>query len=254
MLHYFKFRQDLLDPTPARDVYIKRGKGRGWPEECPPIRAANGFGFDLLANFDLTFVREDARGAKWRVVKDVVIESDFDYAASEASEGSPLVQQYAWFWEKGQKLPHVITDNVYKEIANQVKVSSYLFLRTDPGEVLLVTEVPNLRRKWRAMSALIETDWYPASYPWHVVLELDRSEKRIAIKNGEPLARVIPVRREEYRAGQMSPEAFAEFFDEGQKWLATHGKFEHEAAAEGVADITGTYRKQQKRAKFVVLE
>ena len=56
MLHYFKFRQDLLDPAPARDVYVKRPKGRGWPEECPPIRAANSFGFDLLANFDLTFV------------------------------------------------------------------------------------------------------------------------------------------------------------------------------------------------------
>ena len=60
MLHYFKFRQELLDPAPARDVYVKRGKGRGWPEECPPIRAANAFGFDVLANFDLTFVRVDA--------------------------------------------------------------------------------------------------------------------------------------------------------------------------------------------------
>src|SRR3954463_15271572 len=77
MLHYFKFRQDLFDPAPARDVYIKRGKGRGWPEECPPIRAANGFGFDLLANFDVTFVR---KGGRWDVNKDVVIESDFNYA------------------------------------------------------------------------------------------------------------------------------------------------------------------------------
>jgi hypothetical protein len=249
MLHYFKFRQDLLDPSPARDSYIKRGKGRGWPEECPPIRAANAFGFDLLANFDATFVR---KGSKWSVAKDVVLESDFAYAGSDDSDGSPLVQQYAWFWEKGQKLPHVITDNVYKEISNQVKVSTYLFLKTDPGEVLLVTEVPNLRRNWRAMSALIETDWYPASYPWHVVLELDRGEKRITIKKGEPLARLIPLRRDDYQAAQMSPGAFEEFFDRGQEWLATHGKFEHEAAAAGVADITGTYRKQQKRAKFVV--
>src|SRR5215208_4783581 len=155
MLHYFKFRQQLLAPAAAKDVYVKRGKGRGWPEECPPIRAANGFGFDVLANFDLTFVQ---RGKKWAVVRDVVIESDFEYAGSEESQGSPLVQQYAWFWQKGQKLPHVITDNVYREIANQVKVSSYLFLKTDPGELLLVTEVPNLRRPWRAMSALIETD------------------------------------------------------------------------------------------------
>ena len=74
MLHYFKFRQDLFDPQPAKDVYIKRGPGKGWPEECPPIRAANAFGFDLLANFDVTFVQ--SRG-KWRVEKDVVLPERF---------------------------------------------------------------------------------------------------------------------------------------------------------------------------------
>jgi hypothetical protein len=42
------------------------------------------------------------------------------------------VQQYAWFWEKGQTLPHVITDNVYEQIRNQVKVSTYLFLKATP--------------------------------------------------------------------------------------------------------------------------
>ena len=110
MLHYFKFRQDLLDPAAAKEVYLKRGVGRGWPEECPPIRAANAFGFDLLANFDVTFVRGRTG---WRVQKDVVIESDFNYASSDESEGQPLAQKYAWFWEKGQKLPHVISDNVY---------------------------------------------------------------------------------------------------------------------------------------------
>src|SRR5438477_6222866 len=115
MLHYFKFRQDLLDPVPARDVYTKRAKGRGWPEECPPIRAANAFGFDLPANFDVTFER--TRGNEWRVLEDMSIESDFDYAESEESPGSPLTQQYAWFWQKGQKLPHVISDNVYSEIS-----------------------------------------------------------------------------------------------------------------------------------------
>ena len=31
MLHYFKFRQDLFDPEPAKDVYIKRPSGKGWP-------------------------------------------------------------------------------------------------------------------------------------------------------------------------------------------------------------------------------
>src|SRR4051812_50108782 len=69
MLNYFKFRQDLFAPQPGRDVYVKRPAGKGWPEECPPIRAANAFGFDLLANFDLTFVRTRGRGAggaAWR--------------------------------------------------------------------------------------------------------------------------------------------------------------------------------------------
>ena len=82
----------------------------------------------------------------------------------------------------GQKLPHPISDNVYETISNQVKVSSFLFLATDPNELLIMTEVPNQHAPYRAMSALVDTDWYPASYPWHVVLELDRSQKRIEIK------------------------------------------------------------------------
>lgn len=251
MLHYFKFRHDLFAPAPAKDVYIKRGAGKGWQEECPPIRAANGFGFDLLANFDVTFVQ--SRG-NWSVIKDIVIESDFNFAAGEESEGAPLSQQYAWFWEKGQKLPHVISDNVYATIRNQVKVSSFLFLRTDPNELLYFTDVPNMSRPWRAMTALVDTDWYPASYPWHVVLELSNSEKRITIRKGEPLCRVIPVRRDTYFAQEMSPEGFDEFFERGQRWLATHGKMESDnGAAPGELDITRTYVRQQVRSKFIVL-
>ncbi len=248
MIHYFKFRQDLFAPQPAKEVYLKRPAGKGWPEECPPIRAANGFGFDLPANFDVTFTRR--RNGDWKVDPDVVIESDFDYAAGEGHEGQPLRQQYAWFWEKGQKLPHVISDNVYAQIRNQVKISSFLFLKTDPNEVLLMTEVPNLRRPWRCLTALIDTDWYPASYPWHCVIELDPTEKRVSIARGEPLCRVIPVRRDTYFAGQMTPGEFDDFFARGQKWLATHGKFEHE----GTVDITRTYVRQQVKSKFVVME
>src|SRR5438034_10540405 len=110
MLHYFKFRQDLLDPVPARDVYLKRARGKGWPEECPPIRAANAFGFDVLANFDVTFVQNRGR---WDVSKDIVIDRDFNYAGDDESEGQPLSQQYAWFWAKWQRLRHVISDDVY---------------------------------------------------------------------------------------------------------------------------------------------
>ena len=248
MLHYFKFRQELFAPQPAREVYVKRGAGKGWPEECPPIRAANAFGFDVLANFDVTFVRK--RNGDWRAEPDVVIESDFDYAASDDEPGRPLSQQYAWFWQRGQKLPHAISDNVYGEISNQVKVSSFLFLRTDPNELLLFTDVPNMSRPWRAMTALVDTDWYPASYPWHTVIELSRDERRIEIKKGEPLCRVMPLRRDTYFAGAMSQQAFDEFFARGQQWLATHGKFEHE----GTVDITRTYVRQQMKSRFVILK
>ena len=246
MLHFFKFRQDLFDPQAAKDVYTKRPAGKGWPEECPPIRAANGFGFDLLANFDVTFVQ--TRG-QWRVQKEIVIPSDFDWAAEEGADGVPLTQQYAWFWEKGQKLPHEISDNVYSQISHQVKVSSFLFLKTDANELLYMTDIPNMTRPWRAMSALIDTDWYPASYPWHVVLELDRRVKKIVIKKGEPLCRVIPVRRDTYFAQEMSPAGFDEFFTRGQKWLATHGQQREESV-----DITRTYVKQQVKSKFVVMK
>jgi hypothetical protein len=246
MLHFFKFRQELHAPQPARDVYVKRPAGKGWPEECPPVRAANAFGFDLIANFDVTF--RYSRG-RWRVEPDVVIDSDFDYAAHDGSDGAPLSQQYAWFWEKGQRLPHAITDNVYDVIRHQVKVSSYLFLKTDPNELLYVTDVPNLPRPWRAVTALIDTDWYPASYPWHAVIELDPAAKKITIAKGEALCRVIPVRRDTYFASEMSPSDFDAFFARGQKWLSTHGKVEHE----GTVDITRTYVKQQAKSKFIVM-
>ena len=247
MLHYYKFRQDLFDPQPAKDVYLKRGPGKGWPEECPPIRAANSFGFDLMANFDVTFVQ---RKGKWSVEEDAVVSSDFDWATDESTDGVPLTQQYAWFWEKGQKLPHVISDNVYEQISHQVKVSTFLFLKTDPNELLMMTEVPNLTRPFRAMTALIDTDWYPASYPWHAVIELDPREKRITIQKGDPLCRVIPVRRDTYFAEQMSPTSFDDFFSRGQKWLATHGQVQHE----GTVDITRTYVRQQVKSKFVVMK
>jgi hypothetical protein len=268
MLWFYKFRQELLDPVPGRDVYVKHpGGGRGWPEECPPIRAANAFGFDLLANFDLTFIQ--GRGG-WRVEEDVVIDSDFDYvsdkgAGGDESEGAPLTQQYAWFWERGQQIPHVITDEVYAEVRHQAKVSSFLFLKTDPNELLLMTDVPNppRGRPWRPMTALVETDWYPASYPWHCVVELDPKAKRVQIKRGEVLCRVVPVRRDTYFAQPMSPAAFDDFFGRGQKWLATHGSFEHEQGTsgggcpvdhgKGTVDITRTYVKQQARARFVVM-
>ena len=60
-----------------------------------------------------------------------------------------------------------------------------------------MTDVPNppRDRPWRPMTALVETDWYPASYPWHCVVELDPKAKRVTIARGEVLCRVVPVRR-----------------------------------------------------------
>jgi len=250
MIRFAKFRQELFDPAPARDAYHKRRPGRGWPEECPPIRAANAFGFDLLANFDVTFTR--GRNG-WRAEPDTVIESDFEWSPDLDAEGRPLTQQYAWFWDRGQVLPHPISDDVYAEVKNQVKLSTFLYLATDPNELLLVTAVPNVSRPWRTVSAVIDTDWYPAGYPWHVVLDLDPAAKRVEIKRGDPLARLLPVRRDTYFAQPMAPEEFDRFFDRGQRWLATHGK-PHESAEGGHhLDITRTYVKQQIKSRFVVL-
>lgn len=265
MIHFFKFHQELLDPAPARDVYVKRTPGRGWPEECPPVRAANAFGFDVLANFDVTFVQ---RRGRWSVAEPAVVESDFEWQGS-----GPLRQEYAWFWDEGQRLPHPIDDRVYPAISNQVKVSSFLYLRTDPNELLLIGDVPNRDdRRWRALSALVETDWYPASYPWHCVLALDREAKEITIPKGEALCRLTPVRRDTYFARPMSPSEFDDFFARGQDWLATHGKppeLAPPAALEGkgkgkgrgkktpevesgTLDITRTYGRQQARSRFIV--
>ncbi|MGC4030848.1 MAG: hypothetical protein QM754_03745 [Tepidisphaeraceae bacterium] len=249
MLHFQKFRQELFGLVPGRDVYEKRGAGKGWPEECPPLRAANAFGYDILANFDVTFLKK--RDGTWCVEEDIVIESDFDYSPHEDAEVAPLSQQYAWFWAKGQTVPHPISDNVFEQIRNQVKVSSFLFLKTDPNELLLMTEVPNLWKPWRVWSAIVDTDWYPASYPWHAVLELNPKEKRIEIKKGDPLCRVIPVRRDTYFAGPMSPTGFDEFFERSQRWLSAHGKPTEDRTT---LDITRTYVKQQARSKFIVLD
>jgi len=270
MLRFHKFHQDLFGPVPARDAYNKPGPGKGWPEECPPIRAANSFGFDILANFDITFTF--ARG-KWSALPDNTVESDFNYSGDEtgddtgddagdagaddagdmSGEGSPLFQQYAWFWEKGQKLPHPISDNVYEVIKHQVKISSFLYLQTDPNELLIVGELPNQRKSWRAVSALIDTDWYPASYPWHAVIELDPKAKSITIEKGEPIARLLPVRRDTYFARAMDGNEFMSFFDRGQSWIEKYGK-SHEAADASTRDITRTYVKQQIRSKFVVMD
>jgi hypothetical protein len=192
-----------------------------------------------------------------------VLSSDFDWAppgahnadadtdADDPAPGRPLTQQYAWFWERGQKIPHPITDDVFAQIRDQVKVSSFLYLQTDPNELLLMTSVPNQWGPWRTWSGLVDTDWYPASYPWHVVLELDPRQKKITIERGTPICRVIPVRRDTYFARHMTPDAFDQFFTRGQQWLHAHGKPHDEST--GTMDITRTYVRQQMKSRFVVM-
>lgn len=246
MLHYYRFHSDLPHPRPGRPTYLKRGSGSGWPEHCPPIRAAQAYGYDVINPFDMRFLR-DAEG-NWDIEEAVEVHSDVDLDGGL----TPHPQLNAWFWEKGQTRPHVITDNVYLAIRHQVKVSTYLYLRTDPGEALLLGEVPNLRRPWRVIEALIETGWYFPAHPWHTVVELPRIEEspidEVVIRAGEPLCRLTPVRLEPHEAREMSGPEFGALFGEGQKWLAAHGRDLHGDDL----DITGRYAEQQRRAKFTV--
>src|SRR5262249_39638776 len=119
-----------------------------------------------------------------------------------------------------------------------------------------VTDVPNVKRPFRAVSALVETDWYPANYPWHCVLELNSAAKRVVIKKGEPLCRVIPVQRNTYFARQMDVGEFDAFFERGQRWLQKHGRphGHGEEAPGGTLDITRTYVRQQAKSSFQVIE
>ncbi len=245
MLHYFKFCSEVPAPAPARGAYHKRQPGKGWPEECPPMRAANSFGWDLLCPSDLEFSRHEGG---WRLDTPVTLESDWDYAAAADGEGVPLTQENAWFWEQDQMLPHVITPEVYPEIENQVKVSTLLFMRTESDELLYFCDIPNLSRPFKVLSALVDTDWYPASYPWHCVLDLDPSAEKIRIARGDPLCRVFTVRREHYRAQEMSFDDFGSYFERSQKWLREYGR---DGDSESL-DITGTYGKQQQLSRFSV--
>ena len=105
MLHFYKFSAAIEAPTPAREVYVKRRAGRGWPEECPPLRAAQGFGWDVTVSFDMVFHR--GKDGSWRLEQEVEVESDWVFSAGDAhsepgsaeekpvEEGDPLTQKNA---------------------------------------------------------------------------------------------------------------------------------------------------------------
>jgi hypothetical protein len=248
MLHYFKFNSALPDPVPAREAYARRAKGRGWPEQCPPLRAANAFGWDVPAACEMVFRKR--RGGGWKLEHDVEVESDWAWSprGADPREGRPLTQHAAWFWDEGQTIPHVISRNVYARLRDQVKVSTFLYLWTDRGELLSIGEVPNQRRPFRVFSALLDTDRYPASYPWHCVIELDARESEIVIPKGAPLCRLTLARRARYAAREMSLGEFDRFFERGQRWLKRHGKGE----PSDMMDITGAYARLRDPARFSV--
>ena len=250
MLRFYKFAEEIPAPAPARAVYEERQSGKGWPEECPPLRAANAFGWDVLAAHDMSF---EQRSGRWTVAEPVDVESDWAYSASDdkerAADEEPMVQRNAWFWDEDQILPHAISGEVYKNISNQVKVSTFLYIASDENELVYMTDIPNVERPFRALSALIDTDWYPASYPWHCVLVLSPAEKEIHISRGEPLCRLFTVRRDHYFASEMTPSEFEGFFHRSQEWLRRYGKGEKD----DMVDITGNYVKQQRLSKFSVI-
>ena len=128
----------------------------------------------------MTFRRR--RDGSWRLEREVEVESDWGWAppgSDPKKDARPLIQKNAWFWDENQTAPHVITPDVYARIRNQVKVSTFLYLTTDPGELLVIGDVPNQSRPFRAFTAILETDRYPASYPWHCVLELDPKAREV---------------------------------------------------------------------------
>ncbi|MFG0329143.1 MAG: hypothetical protein ACF8PN_04520 [Phycisphaerales bacterium] len=250
MLRYYRFNADLPHPAPARPTNVKRPKGgSGWPEHCPPIRAANAYGWDVINPFEMRFTR-DADG-EWDLDETVEVHSDIDL--DEGGEVSPHPQLNAWFWEQGQTRPHVITDEVYLAIRHQVKVSTFLYLQTDEDELLWIRGVPNRRRDWSVIESIVETDWYAPAHPWHTVIELPRIEEspidEVVIPEGERLCRLVPLRRDAFEAVEMSAADFGALFAEGQKWLMAHGR---DLLHGDDLDITGQYAKQQRQPKFTV--
>lgn len=246
MLRYYRFHADLPHPVPAKAAYASPGPGSGWPEHCPPIRAANAFGWDVVNPFAIRFLRD--KEGNWEVEEAVEVLSDIELDGGAA----PHPQVNAWFWEKGQKRPHVISDNVYAAIRHQCKLSTFLYLETEPGWVLWMRSVPGVKRAWSAIESVIETDWYKPAHPWHGVIELPRIEEspidRVEIAEGEPIFRLVPLQRADYEAVEMEGPAFGGYFEQGQRWLGQHGK----EPAKGDVDITGAYAKQQDHAVFRV--
>jgi hypothetical protein len=148
----------------------------------------------------------------------VVDRERFRLRRFESSAGAPLTQQYAWFWDKGQKLPHVISDNVYAEINNQVKSAASSSSRRPERRALLHATSP-ARRARGGDDGAGRYRLVPGELPWHTVIELSREQKRVSIQKGEPLCRVIPCGATPTSRGDVAGSASIDFFARGQQWL-----------------------------------
>lgn len=248
-LRYFRYHSDLPHPVPARSSYVARPPGQGWPEQCPPIQAAQAFGWDVINPFTMRFVRGKEG---WEIGSAVEVQGG---DLEERVGVEPFPQQNCWPWDSAQILPHRISPHVFPQIRHQVKVSTYLFLQTPPGWALLMSDIPNLKRNFSVISAFLDTDWYFPAHPWHCVIELPQGSSEaneVVIPEGALLCRLTPVRRGAYVATELLPEEFNELFNSGQRWLEEHGRPSEDPEAGGALDITRAYKKQQQTATFEV--
>jgi hypothetical protein len=244
VLNYYRYMADLPHPVPAKGVYRTGLQGQGWPEHCPPIRAASAYGWDVINPFEMVFIRDD--DGQWSLEETLEVHSDVDLRSGM----TPHPQQNAWFWEKGQMSPHVISDHVYEQVKNQVKVSTFLYLKTEKDWMISIRPIPGLKRPWSTLEAIVEADWYWPAHPLHGVIELptEPSIKKVIIEEGEPLFRLLPVQRSTFEAREMSDDQFNTYFESGQAWLKENGK----KVGHDHVLLTGVYAKQQEAAEFKV--
>lgn len=184
-MRYFRFHSDLPHPVPATRP-APPGPGSGWPEQCPPMQAAAAFGWDVINPFEIRF---DPGEESWEL-HDAVEVGGADL--EERGDVAAFDQDNCWQWDPKQVLPHRISPHVYPEVRNQAKVSTYLYLQTPPGWALMMSDIPNAHRRFRVLSALLDTDWYYSAHPWHAVVELPRvpEGEPVVIAEGEPLCRL----------------------------------------------------------------
>jgi len=211
------------------------------------MQAAAAFGWDVINPFEIRF---DPGEESWEL-HDAVEVGGGDL--EERGDVGAFDQDNCWQWDPKQVLPHRISPHVYPHIRNQAKVSTYLYLQTPPGWAILMSDIPNSHRRFRILSALLDTDWYYPAHPWHAVVELPRlpEGEPIVISEGEPLCRLTPVRRAAYSAAEMRPAQFKQLYEKGQSWLEDNGRpSEDPEAPSGALDIRGCYARQQRSFEF----